>query len=273
MSNGQVSISDYFYNLGETLIKSSRSSWPVVEIKDKNGKTRMVRVNPNKLKEKPETERQAKQRAKSTSDADIIANVVAGSRAAQSDLYAKYNQDVFKVIHTFVQDIEIAKDLTSNTFVKVFTKMDDYLKHSATLPFKNWLVRIASNTARDYLRSAHAAIQQNAISEEAKQAHFNSASRAANPEQEMETTEIAEQVHAALKTLPKEYASAIADFYFNGLSVKEIAKKYNISESGVSQRLARGKQALKRVLSPSLYKALEPEFEVLESIYEINLDK
>jgi RNA polymerase sigma-70 factor (ECF subfamily) len=273
MSNGQVSISDYFYNLGETLIKSSRASWPVVEVKDKNGKTRKVRVNPNKLKEKPETERQAKQRAKSTSDADIIANVVAGSRAAQSDLYAKYNQDVFKVIHTFVQDIEIAKDLTSDTFVKVFTKMDHYLKHSATLPFKNWLVRIASNTARDYLRSAHAAIQRNAISEETKQAHFNSASHAATPEQEMEATEIAEQVHAALKTLPKEYASAIADFYFNGLSVKEIAKKYNISESGVSQRLARGKQALKRVLSPSLYKALEPEFEVLESIYEINLNK
>ena len=68
-----------------------------------------------------------------------------------------------------------------------------------------------------------------------------------------------------------DYLCYFLAFYFEGLSVKEIAKKEGISTSGVTQRLARGKQALKGLLSQDLYKAVEPHFTLRENEEQIDL--
>lgn len=266
----ETRINEYFVQFGADLIKSSRASWPTKKIKDKNGKERVVRVNPNKIKEEGvESARKKLQRAKTTSDEDLISGALAGSEKAKSLLYSKYKADAEKVIVTFVRNKEIAKDLAADTFVKVFNSLDKYSSVANSVSFKHWFVRVASNTARDYLRSSQHAFSKKAASEEEKKVNFNSMYSGSTPDKDAEVKEIAASVKSALTKIPAEYRDTIKDFYFDGLSVAEISKKNNISASGVRARLTRGKEALKGILSPELFKAVLPYFNLLEKTNKI----
>ena len=196
--------------------------------------------------------------------------LLAGSEAAKATVYSKYKSEMEKIISTFVKDKEIAKDLTADTFVKAFNSIESYSSIVDKVPFKHWLVRLSSNTARDYLRSSQAAFRKKAISEEEKKVSFNSMASSSTPDKDAEAAEIAERVNAAIQKIPQEYQSAIKAFYFEGLSVKEIAKRDNISTSGVSARLKRGKEALKNFLSSDLFKAISPYLTQIE--VENNID-
>jgi len=262
-----------FVKLGEELLKSQRDSWQIREVIDKNGKTRKVRVNPAKSKHPEESIRKKLKRTKSLEDSDIVSRALSTNERmadkAMSELYLKYKEDAFKIINTFVQDKETAQDLVADSFVKVQKNLQEYNKHAETLPFKHWFTRLCSNTARDYLRSAANAFSQNAASEEEKQVNFNSASDSLTPEQQAINADMAKNIASALNKLPEEYSSAIKEYYFNGKTIKEIAKEYNVSVSGVQARLTRGKAILKSIISPELYKAVSVQFIAIEAIDNI----
>lgn len=249
----------------DNLLKSERSSWPIMEVVDKKGNRRKVRINPEKLKEATHflSDRQKKRETKSLEDADLIEKVVAGDERAKVDLYVKYKDDAFKIIDSFVKDKEISEDLTSDTFVKVFTKIDSYNQLKDSLPFKSWFIRIASNTARDYLRSSAHAFSQKAASDEEMRVNLNSKADSESPDSTMEKKEMLTVLEQAISKLPEEYASTIRAFYFEGKSIQEIAEESNISKSGVNLRLLRAKSILKNLLSPDLYKAAELQFRTL----------
>jgi RNA polymerase sigma factor (sigma-70 family) len=52
----------------------------------------------------------------------------------------------------------------------------------------------------------------------------------------------------AISSLKKKKAQVIEAFYYDGLDVKEIAKKMNISERAVEGQLRRARQALRSLL-------------------------
>ena len=253
------------------LIKSDRSSWPLVEVVDKAGNKRKVRVNPEK--ESKLKQAQARKLIQATSaktqaisDNELASRAAVGDPKAQAELYSKYKSDAKKIINTFVRDNDIADDLVADTFVKVFDKIDSYTAIAKDVPFKTWFTRVASNTARDYLRSAQSAFTKNALSEEQKKTRFRSIADSKTPQQALEAKQMADILKDAIESLPKEYSSTIKDFYFGGLSIKEIAEKDKVSESGVKQRLARAKDALRVKVSPDLYKAITLQFMAIEAI-------
>lgn len=280
VNESEIIMQDTLYQRGKdlelSLIKSERGSWPLVEITDKKGNRRKVRVNPDKLKQ-AEANKVRKLvsssesgKTKAATDKELVERISQGDERAQAELYSKYRGDAKKIINTFVRDSDIADDLTSDTFIKVFKNIDSYKALSDTFPFKSWFTRVASNTARDYLRSAANAFKQNAISEEAKKVNFHSMADSSTPQQELESKQLASTIKSAIDTLPKEYASTIESFYFKGLSIKEIAKEEGVSESGIKQRLARAKEQLKTKLSPDLYKAVNLQFTAIEMIEPID---
>lgn len=63
-------------------------------------------------------------------------------------IYEKYNKLVFLVINNIVQDKEASKELTSDTFMKMYKHISSY---DIKRKFSTWLTTIARNTAINYI--------------------------------------------------------------------------------------------------------------------------
>lgn len=66
-------------------------------------------------------------------------------------LVTKYERLVFTVCYQLVKDYSEAQNLTQETFLSAYQHIDDYKGDN----LKPWFVRIASNKAKDYLKSAY----------------------------------------------------------------------------------------------------------------------
>ena len=63
----------------------------------------------------------------------------------------QYEKLVFTVCYQLVKDYHEAQNLTQETFLSAYKHIDSY--HGDN--YKPWLVRIAANKAKDYLKSAY----------------------------------------------------------------------------------------------------------------------
>ena len=67
------------------------------------------------------------------------------------ELMEAYSQDVFHVVLGYVKDRHVAEDLAQDVFIKVYDHMDSFRQESS---YKTWIMKIAVNRAKDFLRSA-----------------------------------------------------------------------------------------------------------------------
>ena len=66
-------------------------------------------------------------------------------------LVRQYEKLVFTVCYQLVKDYGEAQNLTQETFLSAYQHIDDCLNGN----YKPWLIRIASNKAKDFLKSAY----------------------------------------------------------------------------------------------------------------------
>lgn len=64
----------------------------------------------------------------------------------------QYEKLVFTVCYQLVHDYHESQNLTQETFLAAYRHIDTYQGEN----YKPWLIRIASNKAKDYLKSAYA---------------------------------------------------------------------------------------------------------------------
>ncbi|WP_223701805.1 RNA polymerase sigma factor [Sutcliffiella deserti] len=65
------------------------------------------------------------------------------------DVYQPYNQDVYQFCLYFTNNIEEAKDLTQETFIKALHSIGSFQGKSS---IRTWIISIARNTTIDYHR-------------------------------------------------------------------------------------------------------------------------
>uniref|UniRef100_UPI0040483138 RNA polymerase sigma factor n=3 Tax=Roseivirga sp. TaxID=1964215 RepID=UPI0040483138 len=65
-------------------------------------------------------------------------------------IYEKYHEQIFRLVFTRTQDIEITQDITSNVFCKALVNLSKY--EDKGLSFSSWLYRIALNACYDFFR-------------------------------------------------------------------------------------------------------------------------
>ncbi len=83
------------------------------------------------------------------SDQELVRRTLTGNLAAYEELVLRYQQTVFGVVYRFLQTKEEAEDITQESFIKCYQKLD---KFDQGKPFAPWIYRIASNTALSRLR-------------------------------------------------------------------------------------------------------------------------
>src|SRR5579864_7802689 len=83
------------------------------------------------------------------SDARLVEDARRGDRDAFGVLVQRYERRLVRVIFRFVSDLELAKDLAQETFLRAFVRFNQF---DPSRRFGPWLFRIGVNLTFDYFR-------------------------------------------------------------------------------------------------------------------------
>ena len=82
-------------------------------------------------------------------DEILIKSFQKGDQESYTILVNRYKNRIFNFIYRYVNDLDLAEDLTQDTFLKLYTHKNSYKEIAK---FSTWLYTIASNLAKTELR-------------------------------------------------------------------------------------------------------------------------
>lgn len=138
------------------------------------------------------------------------------------------------------RDVSRADDLTQETFARALTALPRLREDAA---FRGWLFQIGSNLVRDQAARATEVLTDD-------EATFERADPRADPASRLLREELDAAIRAAVATLPPDQRAVIVLHHFEGLEVTAIAEALSVRVGTVKSRLGRGREALRRRLSP-----------------------
>ncbi|MEM7298010.1 MAG: sigma-70 family RNA polymerase sigma factor [Bacteroidota bacterium] len=157
-----------------------------------------------------------------------------GNELAAFNLYNSYSNAMYSTLMRMTNDVEIAKDLLQEAFVKAFGKIDSLEDPQA---FPGWLKRIVVNTGLEYVRK--------------KKVDFDDIDEVKDPEMDIENGELIdnETIHEAIKELPDGCRTVLCLHLIEGYKHKEIANQLDISESTSKTQYRHAKELLRKKLA------------------------
>ena len=177
-------------------------------------------------------------------DIDLIAGLKKQSPKAQQQMLERYGRDVCAQVARLVPGIENAEEVYQDVFVKVFKNIHRYDEGKSAL--RTWILRIAYNEAISFLRHQRPTM----VYIEDREGEADSLS-----ETEVEETlghanaETVQIIRAALKHLPPDERAIITMFYYDELSLKEIAEITESIPTTVASKLSRTRKKLCRIIN------------------------
>ena len=145
-------------------------------------------------------------------------------------LMEKYGASLLRMCFLYLKDTHLAEDAVQDTFIKVHK---DYPKFKGESEEKTWIMRIAINVCKNYLRSSW----WKRIDETVVLDNIPSINSDHTLQDEALLLEI-------MKLSPK-YKEVILLFYYQDMKICEIAEVLNIPEGTISVRLMRAREILK----------------------------
>ena len=174
-------------------------------------------------------------------------NLIQGLRKqnpkAQQLLLKRYGNDVFAQVVRLVPGLENAEEVYQDVFVKVFRNINMYDAEKSSL--RTWISRIAYNESISFLRHKSMPViyyedregEAERLSESEVEATFG------HPNQE--TVQL---IRAALKHLPPDERAIITMFYYEEMSLKEIAFVTESIPTTVASKLSRTRKKLCKII-------------------------
>ncbi len=160
-------------------------------------------------------------------------NVKGPDREQIETLVKTHQRELLRLCYLYLHDVQLAEDAVQETFLKAVKAWHAFRGEASE---KTWLTRIAVRTCCDMRRTFW----------------FRRVDRYVTPEMLPEIAADAEEDDPALTlavmNLPRRLKEAVILYYYQDLSVGEIAQLLGVSQSGVSNRLARARAKLKEYL-------------------------
>lgn len=144
--------------------------------------------------------------------------------------YELYSQELMNISYGYTKSKDDSLDIIQNVFTKLVNNPKQFNNLNEE---KYWLIRVTINECKDFLRrkSRRPIVNADLVNSFAK------------------TDSEDEQLHyvaAVVKTLPEKYRVVLILFYWDSLSIKEIASVLKVSEDAVKKRLERARNLIKQ---------------------------
>jgi RNA polymerase sigma-70 factor (ECF subfamily) len=162
-------------------------------------------------------------------------------------LYDYYYPKILGYCFRRTLDLNLSKDLTSETFLKAFINIGKYQWKGR--PFSSWLFRIASNEMnmsyrkKKYSPDSLISLKENGVFEVVDKASLNEEKN--ELERQLQQSKDFINVQQKLLLLPVKYQAVIALKYFEEKSIKEIGEILEMKEGTIKSLLSRGIEKLK----------------------------
>lgn len=159
-------------------------------------------------------------------------------RLSAEELVSRYSKTVYRIALSRLGNPAEAEDITQNVLIKYINadKTFDDEDHR-----RKWIIRVTVNEINTLVRSAHKRYTTELDEDE------NVA--CTPPDSSDETADIRE----AVARLPEKYRVPVHLFYYEDLSVKDIAAAMSVSEGTVKSLLSRARAKLREMLEEQDY--------------------
>lgn len=174
-------------------------------------------------------------------DQHIIAKVLKGDVHAFGLIIKRYEKPVYNLMYRITRSIDLAEDLTQETFIRSYEKLEQFKPNKRFFP---WLYTIGLNTGRDFMRKS--ASKQTVSIEGPNNQLLDVETH--NQQTRVLDRICVEEIEKEMDKLPVEYREALILCYREGFSMKDIAQAMEISVSGAKSRVSRGLSRLRKSL-------------------------
>ena len=166
----------------------------------------------------------------------LIEGCIIGDRKAQKALYDRYSRRMMAVCQRYLKDIEDARDLMQEGFIKLYSNIN---KYSGEGSFDGWVRKIFVNCALERLRQNDILKYADDISEN----YFTEI-----PDEDTTSDISSDEIMMYVRSLPDGFRTVFNMFAIEGYSHKEIGTELNISESTSRSQYMRARNMLQKMM-------------------------
>ncbi len=153
--------------------------------------------------------------------------------AALQRMMDEYGSALLRLCYVYLRDAQLAEDAVQDTFLKAYRALDAYRREGSE---QTWLMRIAVNTCRDYLRTAwFRRVDRRIAPEDVPQGAV---------EPKLPDNTVIREVMA----LSPKYKEVVLLRFYQGMKLHEIADTLHVSIETVKARLRVAKDKLRQGL-------------------------
>lgn len=172
----------------------------------------------------------------------LVSEAVNGSQAAFNRLYELTEKDVWFTCVSLLRDENNAKDAMQNTYMAIFLKLDTLTDPER---FRQWAKKIAVNKCKDFLKKK----TTSQIDEEEIES-IAEVNEVFLPEEYISSSENRDIIMRIIEnTLSPVQYQAVIMYYFDEMSVSEIAEAAECPEGTVMSRLNLARGKIKRAIT------------------------
>ncbi len=181
-----------------------------------------------------------------TETSEFVMRLKTKSKAAFTDLYYNYSAALYGVTYKMVRDKDVAEELLQDTFIKIWMYLDSYNPIKGTL--FTWMLNIARNTCKDYLRSKHYHNQMMSSGNGLEWIDYVNNPNLITYQDENK------ELYQLTQTLEEKYKEIIDHVYIYGYTQEEVSKTLKIPIGTVKTRCRTALKILRDLYDNPIYK-------------------
>ena len=159
-------------------------------------------------------------------------------------LYEQTYPSVYAIAYSIVKNEQDACDLAQDTYLTAFSGIE---KLSDINKFDKWIVQIAANKCKDFLRKKKPDLFSQFDTEETDfESEIVDTSNTYSPDKVIDEKEVKGIVKDILYSLPEDQRLCVVLYYGQDLKISEIANALSVSENTVKSRLSYAKKKIKQ---------------------------
>jgi len=184
------------------------------------------------------------------SDEALVSLSLEGDQEAFTCLVRRYQRRLTGFLSQLVGDLELARELTQEAFLRAWTALERYDPHYR---FSTWLFRIAHNLGIDQLRRRKlTTVSLYRTDNNGEGMELDLRDDGKDPFGHLENKELGEGLRRAIEELRPEYRELVLLRHFAALSYQEIAELKEMPLGTVKNKLFRAHSVLRKGLEPFL---------------------